>query len=100
MTAIIPLAAVPYQEVAVLLGNQSSTVTVRQTEHGLFLSLAVNNAPIIDGVVCENMNRIVRSAYLGFEGDLAFFDSQGASDPEYSGLGARYQLHYLTPEEY
>lgn len=43
------------------------------------------------------MNLIVRSAYLGFIGDLAFIDTQGTSDPIYAGLGTRFQLVYLFP---
>ena len=41
-------------------------------------------------------NRIVRDTYLGFLGDLAFFDLQGEDDPYYTGLGDRWVLGYLT----
>ncbi len=49
--------------------------------------------------ICENGNRLVRDAYLGFSGDLAVVDTQGASDPVYTGLGTRYQMVYLAPAD-
>ena len=47
-------------------------------------------------MLCLNLVGLVRSAYLGFIGQLAFFDTQGTSDPDYSGLGTRYQLVYQS----
>lgn len=81
------------------LADQSCLIELRQKSMGLFINLYVNDALIIGGVICQNRNRIVRSAYLGFIGDLAFIDNMGASDPEYAGLGSRYELAYLTADE-
>jgi hypothetical protein len=69
---------------------------VYQKDAGLFCDLSVNNVLIIGGVLCFNLNRIVRDLYLGFVGDLMFSDTQGTSDPLSPGLGSRYQLFYLT----
>jgi hypothetical protein len=96
---IIPLEAVPNQTVTVNLGGQVSQVNVYQTFFGLFLDLYVNDVLIIGGVICQNLNRIVRSLYLGFSGDLAFIDNQGSTDPVYTGLGGRYSLAYLSADE-
>jgi hypothetical protein len=100
---IVPLAAVPNQAVTVTLNGQVSQIDVYQTDFGLFLDLYVNDVLIIGGVIGENLNRIVRSLYLGFSGDLAWIDSQGATDPVYTGLGpttaARYSLAYLFPSD-
>ena len=52
---------------------------------------------ILGGVMCLNATVIVRNTYLGFVGDLAFYDMQGATDPLYTGLGSRYVLAYLVP---
>jgi len=100
----VPLNAVPSQTVTVNLGNQPCQITVRQTRFGLFLDLSVNNALIIGGVLCENLNRIVRDLYLGFAGDLMFLDNQAdpgtdGTDPIYTGLGTRYTLMYLEADE-
>jgi hypothetical protein len=94
---IIPLQAVPNQTVNVSLGKQACSLHVYQKAFGLFMDVYANGSLIIGGVICENANRIVRDAYLGFVGDLAFWDLQGASDPDYTGLGGRFLLFYNGP---
>jgi hypothetical protein len=96
---IIPLQALPNQTVTVGLGAQNCQINVYTRIGALYLDLYVNNVLIIAGVVCENLNRIVRSLYLGFAGDLAFIDNQGSTDPVYNGLGTRYSLAYIQPSE-
>ena len=96
---IIPLQAVPSQALSVTLGNQISQVSLYQKDTGLFIDLFVDNTLVIGGVICQNLNRIVRSVYLGFSGDLVFIDNQGDTDPVFSGLGTRYSLAYLSPAE-
>lgn len=92
---IVPLQTVPSQIVNVNLANQNTQIEVYQTDYGMFMDVAVNNSPIINGVLCENQNRIVRDAYLGFVGDFVFIDNQGSDDPVYTGLGSRFSLAYL-----
>lgn len=97
---IIPLRAIPNQTVIVRLLDQVTQLNVYQKPQGLFIDVLVNNAPIVMGVICQDRNAIVRDAYLGFAGDLAFIDNEGSEDPEYSGLGAvgsRFSLAYMTP---
>ena len=95
----VPLAATPAQTVNVVLNNQQCTIRVYQKFYGLFLDLSVNNNVIIQGVLCQSSNYIVQSLYLGFNGDLFFFDTQGTSDPSYTGLGSRFLLVYAAPGE-
>lgn len=96
---IIPTLPVPAQEFSVSLNNQPCQMRLYQLRTGLYIDLFVNDELIIGGVICQNLNRIVRSLYLGFQGDLMFIDSEGSGDPEYTGLGSRYNLAYLTAEE-
>lgn len=96
---IIPLDPVPSQTLTVSLTNQTCQIAIYQKAYGLFCDLYVNNVLIIGGVICENLNRIVRSLYLGFQGDLMFIDNQGSSDPFWTGLGTRYSLAYLSPSD-
>ena len=96
MTAIIPLRPVPDQQVSVTLANQPCTLRVVALESGLYLDLYLNSVLLIGGVVCANANRLVRDSYLGFIGDLAFFDTQGQADPQVDGLGSRWLLAYLS----
>jgi hypothetical protein len=98
----IPIAAIPNQTLNVQLGGQACILNVYQLAYGLFMDVYIGNTLIVGGVICENLNRIVRSLYLGFIGDLCFFDTQGAQNPQdpiYTGLGSRYQLVYLTPSD-
>jgi hypothetical protein len=96
---IVPLQPIANQSVQVQLGDQACTLGIQQLAYGLFMTVTVGGALIIAGVICENRNRIVRSAYLGFSGDLAFEDTQGAADPVYTGLGTRFLLAWLEPAD-
>lgn len=96
---IIPIQAVPKQSVKAHLGNQSCKIVIHQNLYGLFLDLYVNEALLVAGVICQDRNRLVRSAYLGFAGDLMFEDLRGTDDPTADGLGSRFQLVYLDASE-
>lgn len=96
---IIPTQAVPNQTVNVILGDQITTLNIYQKSFGLFINVYLGASLVIGGVLCENLNRIVRDAYLGFSGDLAFIDNEGADDPVYTGLGSRFSLAYIEPAE-
>jgi hypothetical protein len=61
------------------------------------MDVYVNNVLIVGGVICLNLNLIVRNTYLGFPGDLAFIDNIGETDPYYTGLGTQYSLAYIAP---
>ena len=95
----IPVQTLPSQQVQVQLGAQSCQLNVYQQTFMLAMDVYVNGELIIGGVICQNLNRIVRSLYLGFDGDFAFFDTQGSSDPVYTGLGSRYLLGYFDADE-
>lgn len=94
-TQIIPISDNPSQILTVALQGQQCTINLYQKRTGFYLDLYVNNALIIGGVICQNLNPVVRDAYLGFLGDLYFNDTQDSTDPSYPGLGTRYQLIYV-----
>lgn len=96
---LIPLQAVPSQSLSVQLNGQACSIAVYQKSTGLYIDLGVNGTALMFGVICENNNRLVRYAYLGFVGDLVFTDSQGSADPDYTGLGSRFNLIYLEPAD-
>lgn len=91
---VIPLEPTPSQTVTTVIGDQRIRLNVRQRAFGVFVDVFVNDALLIGGVLARNLNRLVRSPYLGFVGDLYFFDTQGRSDPEWAGIGTRYLLVY------
>jgi hypothetical protein len=92
---IIPITDTYSQALTVQLANQNCRINLYQKSTGFFCDLYINDVLIIGGVICENLNKIVRDAYLGFVGDLAFIDQQGVSDPSSPGLGTRYLFCYL-----
>jgi hypothetical protein len=96
---IVPLQASPSQIVTANLGNQNVQINVRQLSTGLYCDVLLSNTPVITNVLCQNLNRIVRDLYLGFQGDLMFLDNLGDSDPVYTGLDSQYSLIYLLPSE-
>jgi hypothetical protein len=100
----IPLNSVPSQQVSVTLNGQACTIAVYQKSTGMFFDLTSNGVVLLTAVICNDRNYLVRYEYLGFSGDLSFVDTQGVTDPQYSGFGTqaqnpRYVLLYLTPDE-
>ena len=88
----IPLAPVPSQQVRVTLGTQDCILNVYQKTTGLFMDVLRSTGAVVSGVLCLDRERIIIDAYHGFAGDVAFVDTQGANDPDYTGLGTRYRL--------
>lgn len=94
----IPLLSDPSQNLTVPLGGQVCQLSIYQKFYGLYMDIYVNDVLIIAGVICQNKNRIVRDAYLGFVGDLAFIDTQGDLNPFCSDLNSRYFLIYFADD--
>lgn len=104
MVQVVPIQPVPNQSFQAQLGGQACLFNLYQTAYGLFIDVYVGRKLIVAGVICENLNRIVRDSYLGFIGDLAFIDAQATAgapglDPVYTGLGSQFQLLYLDPTD-
>ena len=117
---VVPLQPVNSQILSITLNQQACTVYLYAKQiqvpaaaevevnpptfliiNPLFMDLYLtdsngNTSLVIGGVICQDRNRIVRNTYLGFNGDLAFIDSQGSQDPVPSGLGSRYLLTYWS----
>lgn len=96
---VIPIQPLPSQTVDVVLNEQACSIKIYQRSTGLFVDLDVQDVLVIGGVIAHDRNRIVRSDYLGFVGDIAFVDMQGTDDPDYTGLGDRFILAYFFPDE-
>ena len=92
---IIPIQDLDNQTLNVVLNYQSCKIHLYVKSTGMFCDLYVNDVLLIGGVICRNLVKIVRDAYLGFSGDLVFNDTQGTSDPTSPGLGTQYNLIYL-----
>jgi len=95
MTQVIPLANVPYQTFSITLAGQRCKIALYQKAEGLFLDLAIGQTQIVTAMICRDRVKLLRYPYLGFVGNLAFVDTQGTSDPQYTGFDSRYVLSYL-----
>jgi len=91
---IIPLQPLADQTIQVFLGGQNCTIRVYQRRYGLFVDLYINNTLVRSGMEALNLVQIVRDPYLGFVGNIYFFDTQGTLDPTYDGLGGRFVFLY------
>ena len=92
---IIPTIPFASQSFNVTLSGQAVRLDIYQRSTGLFANIWLAGAMILGGVLCLDRNWLVQSAYLGMPGDLQFADTQGTTDPVYSGLGTRYLLVYV-----
>lgn len=95
----IPLQAVPSQIVKAVLGGQNCQISVYQKNQGMFVDVGANGAPVVSSILAHNAVPLVCIQYAGFQGNLVFIDTQGTEDPLYTGLGARWNLVYLTAAE-
>ena len=96
----VPLQPVPSQVSKVVLGGQNCQISVYQKPQGIFGEISRDGVDIVVATIARDIDPIVSRAYTGFIGNLLFIDTQGNSDPSYTGLGSRFSLVYLTAEEY
>jgi hypothetical protein len=98
---IIPLQSVPSQTVATLLSGQQCQLNIYQKDQGIFFDLTSNGVDMTIATIARNAVYLdPHASYDGFIGNFIFIDTQGLDDPFYTGLGARWQLVYLTAAEY
>lgn len=96
----IPIQPVPSQQLQVVLANQNCQINIYQKRQGLFVDVILNGVTISSAVIAQNLNLLNPITYTGFQGNLYFTDTQGTTDPVYTGLGSRYLLVYVTAAEF
>ncbi|MFT8933306.1 MAG: hypothetical protein ABF976_14520 [Acetobacter syzygii] len=94
MAVVIPLSAVAYQSLRVPLSGYAVRLDLQQRATGLYASLWLDDQPVLAGVLCQDRTWLVRKTPSALPGDLAFADTQGTQNPDYSGLGSRFVLVY------
>lgn len=106
---LIPLTAVASQTLQFVVGGQNcqmsvyskdgydcSDITLRTPKTYIAIDFAYNGIQVTNTQNCLNRKRLlINRQYLGFFGDFMFVDTQGNSDPQYTGLGSRWVLVYL-----
>jgi hypothetical protein len=95
----IPLQQTPSQTVKIILNGQNCTLAVYQKSTGVFCDLMIDSVIVWTCAICQNNTPICSYGYLPFVGSLLFFDTQGTSDPDYTGFDDRFVLLYLAPGE-
>lgn len=128
MPQLIPLLAAPSQTLTVNLAGQPVGISLYTGyDSGVYLnSTSTPTAPVFDqappkirlfaditlageaaltGKLCGIAQQLfATSGYVGFSGELIFVDTenlglQDSTQPQWQGLGAQYQLVYLTAAE-
>ncbi len=112
---IVPLAPNPNETLQIVLAGQNCSIELRSLggyattdtisfdspQPYLAFTLDVSGVSITRTQNCLNRKRLlVNRQYLGFVGDFMFIDTQPdfgttGQDPQFSGLGTRWQLIYI-----
>ena len=106
---VVPLSPDPSQLISVVLGRQSASISIYQLgfppNADLYMDLVSNGTAIVNTRKCRSYGGSATEAapflllsgqYWGFQGDFLFIDTEGDEDPQYAGLGTRWQLVYYT----
>lgn len=90
----IPVSAMPSQSFNVIINSVVFRLDIYQRSTGLYMNVWVLGSIVISGAICQNLNPVIHSDYLGLGGDFVWVDTQGSNDPTYDGLGSRYVLTF------
>lgn len=94
----IPLSASASQTLSVVLGGQACEIALRQNGANMYFDLTANGRSVVRTRIVRNKQLLLLDAkYRKFVGDFIFVDTLGDTQPEYSKLGTRYVLYYLSP---
>jgi hypothetical protein len=98
----VPLIATPNQELAIELEEQDCTIQVRQLGNYTYLTLWVDSTLIVENAICMPGVAILQGYVHGFRGNFVLVDSSDPNNQQlsnYTELGSRFLLLYLTDEE-
>lgn len=91
MIRTIPLQPIAAQSVKTTIAGRDYTVTIIQKSTGLFFSVVIDEEPIVSYVICRDATMLITD-YKNVAVNFMFVDTQGNSDPHYTGLGTRFVL--------
>lgn len=99
----LPLEATVNQEFLVTLDDQNCTIALYQRGPGMYLDLRVGGVTVCQGAICRPGMGIIQVATGAWQGQLYMLDERSQPDrqqaPQWRGLGARWRLYWLTPDE-
>lgn len=97
---VIPIQAVPSQQVLCLLEGQNCQINVYLKGQNIYFDLNSDGVDMCLAVLAHNAVSLdSRNSYDGFQGNFFFIDTQGLEDPQYIGFNTRWFLVYLTADE-
>ena len=94
MAVVIPVGALAYQSLRVSLSGHAVRLTLQQRGTGLYAAVWVDGVAVLAGALCQDRTWLVRQSACALPGDMGFADTQGTSDPDYTGPGRRFVLVY------
>lgn len=98
---VVRLMPIPHQSLNVRLDGQYFKLSIYQKGSSIYADAECSGQDVVRFVPCLNLTPILRREYIGTRGNLLFVDTEGADDPyDHSALGTRWQLLYLTDEEF
>ena len=83
-----------------MLNGQNCIISIYQKPQGVFVDVTADGVVVSVATIARDAVPLVSRDYAGFSGNLMFIDTQGANDPDYTLMGSRYSLVYLTAAEY
>lgn len=90
----IPIKPIPAQVLSVVLSQQRCTITLQLRGNHLYFSLEVDGIQTVRNRIVRDRVTLSGDECLGLAGQIYMADTQGKSDPEYTGLGSRWLLMY------
>lgn len=97
---IIPLRAIPSQELQVVLSGQDCTIFLYWRHGRLYMDLTAGMTPVCRGAMCQCGASITQFPSTAFTGSLHFWDTLGRqAAPKWDGLGDRFCLVYIPAGE-
>src|ERR1700758_2929168 len=94
---VIPLQPRANQSFSCILDGQSAHITLETTDYGLYATVVYNGVTVASSRLCLARTDINSAVYNGLPQGLFFANTQGESDPVYTGFGTQYQLVYGDP---
>lgn len=88
----IPLSAVPFQTVSVVVNRQNYRITVRQIGLRVAVSVMVDGVSVSECTITRPGEPIIPWTQTVAKTPLYWVDLQGNEHPQYAGIGTRWLL--------
>lgn len=99
---VLSVEALPNQEFQIILDDQICQIHLYQKGDYMFLDLYIDDEAIVEGAIVQPKTGIIQSPSM-FKGQLYIVDVINPADmpkqPNYTELGDRFELVYLTETE-